>query len=222
MSRRVSLQIPDLPTPALNALVGLNLATFAMWWLAAASGDDAVVWMERNATVSVATLREGALWTLLTSELSHVSPLHLAFNMLALITFGRDVERLLGARGFLHLYVAGAVTASVGHVVYNAVSGVDVPALGASGAVMSVAVVSALLYPSRLLLLFFVIPMPVTWGVLLFVLIDLWGLFGAGAGQIAHAAHLGGAAYGLLYWRFEARSYIIERLVALGVIRGQV
>jgi hypothetical protein len=25
-----------------------------------------------------------------------------------------------------------------------------------------------------------------------------------------------------LYWRFEARSYIIERLVALGVIRGQV
>jgi membrane associated rhomboid family serine protease len=118
--------------------------------------------------------------------------------------------------------VAGAVTASVGHVVYNAVSGVDVPALGASGAVMSVAVVSALLYPSRLLLLFFVIPMPVTWGVLLFVLIDLWGLFGAGAGQIAHAAHLGGAAYGLLYWRFEARSYIIERLVALGVIRGQV
>lgn len=222
MSRRVTLSLPELPTPALYALVGLNLAVFAMWWAAASRGPEALAWMEHNATVSLAGLQRGAWWTPLTSELSHATPLHLGFNLLALVTFGKDVERLLGARGFTHLYVAGAVTASVGHLVYNAVTGVDVPALGASGAVMSVAVVSALMYPSRWLLLFLVLPMPVTWGVALFVLFDLWGLFGGSSDQVAHAAHLGGAAYGLMYWRFEARSYIIERLIELGVIKRQL
>jgi membrane associated rhomboid family serine protease len=222
MSRRVTLSLPELPTPALNALVALNVAVFGLWWAAASRGPAALAWMEHNTTVSLAAMRDGAWWTLLTSEVSHVAPVHLAFNLLALVTFGRDVERLLGARGFLHLYVAGAVTASVGHLVYSAVSGVDVPALGASGAVMSVAVVSALMYPGRMLLLFLIIPMPVTWGVALFVLIDLWGLVGASGDQVAHAAHLGGVAYGLLYWRFEARAYIVERLTELGVIRRQL
>lgn len=219
MAERTVLQLPPLPTPALDGLVFLNFIVFAAWQWAALSGPAQVDWMEAHFTVSLAGVLDGRVWTVLTSAISQVGVLHLAFNLIALTTFGRDVERLVGSRAFLHLYVTAAVTASVGHLLYAALSGVDVPALGASGAVMGVVVVSALLYPRRWLLLFFVIPLPVTWGVGLFLVVDLLGLVSSSSVQIAHAAHLGGALYGWLYWRYEARDDIHARLIELGVLR---
>ena len=42
-----------------------------------------------------------------------------------------------------------------------------------------------------------------SWGVALFVLFDLWGLFGGSSDQVAHAAHLGGWAVGQLWLRTD-------------------
>lgn len=215
---RTPITIPRQPTRALHALTAVNVAVFALWQLAALSGPDALAWMEANFTVSLDALRAGRVWTLLTSEVSHAGLLHLGFNLWALRLFGDDLEQLLGWRGLLHLYGAGAVAASIGHVAFNALGGDPTAALGASGAVMSVAIVSSLMHPRRWLLLFFVIPLPALWAMALFVVIDLIGLLSPGVDNVAHAAHLGGALYGVLYWRYEAREHLIDQLVSLGVI----
>lgn len=219
-SRWVWVEPEPEPARALPWLLGLNVVVFVAWQLAGILfGEAGIGWMQALFTVSLAHLQAGAVWTLLTSAFSHYGLMHLFFNTYVLWMFGRDVEREVGARGFVHLYVVGGVLASVGHVLFDLVTGSGVPALGASGAVMAVAVVFAALYPKRLLLLFFVVPMTSRMAVGLFVLLDLFGVLSPGGDMIAHAAHLGGAAYGWIYTRWWLRPYVLERRRARGVRR---
>jgi membrane associated rhomboid family serine protease len=79
------------------------------------------------------------------------------------------------------------------------------PALGASGAVSAIAVVFAAMFPRARLYVNFFIPLPAAVAVGLFLLIDLFGVLNPRADMIAHAAHLGGAAYGAVYWLLAVR-----------------
>ena len=130
--------------------------------------------------------------------------MHLAFNMFGLYIFGRPVARALGTGHLLHLYVVGAIMASLGHVAFGLATGDATPALGASGAVMALAVVFAALHPDTTILVGFFLPMPAWAAVAGFILLDVVGTFSPGS-SIAHAAHLGGAAYGLLFWYIKLR-----------------
>lgn len=214
---RPRFDLDHLPTPALTAMVWLNVAVFLAWQVAAeVYGAQGLAVMSRHFTVSLAAMRHDRFWTLLTSEISHATLPHLLLNMLALYTLGSDVERIAGPRAFLGLYATGALAASLGHLAYCAL-GTPVPALGASGAVMAIATVSALLFPRRILLVFFILPMPALTAMGAFVLFDLWGLVSPGADSVAHAAHLGGAAWGYLWWRFRARGHVLQRMRELGI-----
>lgn len=182
------------PTPiALTVLLVINGLVFLGWW---ALGPRSI--MAEHFLVSVAHLKQGYVHTLLTSAISHADISHLIFNLFALWIFGRIVEQVIGSVQFVGLYVVGALVASLGHVLWSVLSGVPSPALGASGSVMAVAVTFAVLFPTQRLYLFFMVPMPAWFAVLLYVGLDLAGLFGTGSG-IAHAAHLGGALTGLAY-----------------------
>lgn len=191
----------------ITVIIALNVLVFIGWNTA----DRASLgWMQDHFTVSWAGMLEGRAWTLLTSEFSQYSATHLLFNMLALYVFGRPVGHLLGARGLLHLYLAGAIVASLGHVLFGLFTGSPTPALGASGAVMALGVVFAALFPRVKLLIMGIIPVPAAVALGLYILFDLFGL-ASSAGGVAHAAHLGGAAYGLLYWWRTIRKTPIER-----------
>jgi membrane associated rhomboid family serine protease len=121
--------------------------------------------------------------------------------------FGREVEQVIGSRGLLRLYIMGALIASLGHLGFNFLSHTDVAALGASGAVMAIAVQYGALFPKRVLMINFFIPIPAAIAVAGYVLLDVWGMFSGGDG-IAHAAHLGGAAYGLWHHAKRVRPYL--------------
>ena len=177
-------------------LVGANVVVFLAWNLLRDQAG-AVGFLTRNFLVSSASVSEGRWWTLLTSEFSHVDAMHLLFNLLALWTFGRDVEGMLGRWRFLSIYLVGAAVASIGHVVFGVLTGDGTPALGASGAVMAVAVLFGAFFPTRTLIVMFV-PMPAALGVAVYVALDLLGV-ARGGGQVAHAAHLGGALVGASY-----------------------
>jgi membrane associated rhomboid family serine protease len=185
-----------------GALVALNVAVFALWHTLGRS-DAGEAFMAENFLVSLASVRRP--WTLLLAELSHIDPAHLLFNMLGLWTFGRVVEAALGGRRLLSLYLVGGVIASLGHVLYGLVMDTAAPALGASGAVSAIAVVFAAMFPRARLYVNFFIPLPAAVAVGLFLLIDLFGVLNPRADMIAHAAHLGGAAYGAVYWLLAVR-----------------
>lgn len=144
----------------------------------------------------------GQVWRLLTGAFLHdFGWAHIVFNMLFLWWGGSELENIYGPREFLAFYLSAAVIASVVYCATELASGVVRPALGASGAVTAVMVVFAMHYPNRTVLLMWVIPVPLIVFVGLGVLQDTIGLLGRSANPVAFAAHLGGAAFGFLYYR---------------------
>ncbi len=183
----------------LFAFIAINVGVFVLWTQARGAGLTS--FMAAHFLVSAESVLSLRLWTLLSACFSHMDVWHLVFNMLALWVFGRDVGTALGSRAIVHLYLVGGLASSLAHVAFGLLSGDATPALGASGSVMALAVMFGALFPNRTLLINFFIPVPAAMAVGLYIVLDILGVFGGGMGSnVAHAAHLGGAAYGLLYW----------------------
>ncbi len=146
------------------------------------------------------------LWQLVTSVFLHhpVDVWHVAFNMLFLYWFGREVEILYGAPRFLALYFGSGLLGSLLYVAGAYAEGhPGVPALGASGAVMGVVVVAAFHFPRRPIYLFFVLRVPLFVMVILFVLMDLYYAVSGIQTGVATFAHLGGALCGFLFYKLQ-------------------
>ncbi len=149
-----------------------------------------------------ARIMAGEVWRLVTPIFLHAGLLHLAFNMLVLYWTGTRLEERYGSREFLCFYLLAGTFADV---LTLAVQLADLTpatrAVGASGAVTAALVLYAFLYPHQRVLLYFVLPMPVWLLVVLYVGLDVLGVFGAGDQGIGYMAHLGGALFGALYYK---------------------
>jgi membrane associated rhomboid family serine protease len=155
--------------------------------------------------LNVPDVLHGQVWRLLTCAFLHDtgSIWHILFNMLVLWWFGPDVEERRGPREFLVFYLLSAVTASVAYCLGYVLELNRGQALGASGAVMAVLVLSAFYNPRRIIYLFFVLPVPIWLFALFLVAQDTLNLFGHTENNIGSAAHLGGAAFALLYHKLH-------------------
>ena len=157
-----------------------------------------------NAVVSTLRLDPArglrAPWTLLTYMFVHAGLLHLAANMLVLYLFGTAVEARMGSRQFFVFYLYCGVGAALFALGLNQLTPL-VPFIGASGAVMGVALAFAAYWPDADVMVF-PIPIPIKARTLIIVLalIDLV-LARVTADGIAHEAHLGGLLFGWLYFR---------------------
>ena len=149
-------------------------------------------------SLDLAHLESLQVWRLISYGFCHGGMEHLLFNMFVLWMFGRLVEPIYGSREFLAFYLSGVVISGLCHVAIQLVSGNPVGVIGASGGVMSVVFLTAMCYPRLTVLLFFVIPMQMRWLAVLYAVVDVCGLANPDS-SVAHAAHLGGAAFGVLY-----------------------
>jgi membrane associated rhomboid family serine protease len=153
----------------------------------------------------------GEIWRLVTCAFLHseTQVFHIIMNMLVMWWFGSEVEEIYGPKEFLATYLAAAVFSSLAYVGYEYAVNAAHPhtAVGASGAITTMMVLFALHFPTRTLLFMMIIPMPAILLVALYVLMDVFHIMGAGGGEknVAFAAHLGGALFGFLYFRFQWR-----------------
>lgn len=194
-------------TPTVRRLIIVNVAIFLVQFFLAAFH---VVGLSRYFGVRAdMVLLRGWLWTIVTYMFLHGDVFHILFNMLALYFFGTQMEGLLGRKRFLVLYFGGGVVGGVAYIATQAfASGFFrepcVPAIGASAAVMGVLVLCAIHFPDQLVFFFFV-PIPLKWLVTFLVAIDLLYSIAAHKDGVAHIAHLGGALFGFLFWRYGVR-----------------
>jgi membrane associated rhomboid family serine protease len=142
-------------------------------------------------------------WTFLSYMFVHAGLLHLLGNMLMLFVFGTAVESRMGSRNFLLYYLfcgVGAAIFALGLSSFMAVS----PFIGASGAVLGVALAFAMYWPDAELVVF-PIPVLIRARTLVTILIglDVFFSFLAQSDGIAHLAHVGGAAFGYLFFRLQ-------------------
>lgn len=149
---------------------------------------------------------------------------HILINMFILWMFGREVEARYGKREFVFFYLAAMIAAGMIWSLCEYVSGsrspnfglpmqlVDergqllglvrnVPSMvGASGALAALVVLFAFNWPHRQVLLFFILPMPMWVAAALGIAFDVKGAMDR-SGNVAFTAHLGGALFGLLYYK---------------------
>ena len=161
--------------------------------------------------------------TLITSMFMHGGWAHLLGNMLYLWVFGDNLENRMGHSKYLGFYLLCGIAASLSHVFATAAFSpqqMDIPSLGASGAISGVMGGYLLLFPKgrvRVLLGQGVSEVPA------FVALGIWIVFQVIAGMgmlggqeqgggVAYAAHVGGFVAGLVMVKLFARP--VERRVA--------
>jgi membrane associated rhomboid family serine protease len=175
--------------------------------------------------LSMAGLRQGHFWQLITFQFLHL-PLadggifHLLGDVFVIYVFGRILEQSIGKSGFLALYLlsgmVGGLLQMAGVVFFPARFGLAV--VGASAGACGLVAAFATLLPRRPLSLFF-LPFRFQARTLLWlaVMASLAGLFLPGRGiGVAHASHLGGLLTGILFARWIAR----QRPVAVSMGAG--
>lgn len=169
--------------------------------------SDNKEWLTRFLLLDSSTIRHPLYyWKFLTYGFVH-DPRgiqHILFNMLGLFFLGGEVERRLGSREFLRFYLAtiifGGIVWSICNI--NTVSG----CLGASGGVVGVCILFALMFPHRTLYFFGVVPIPAWAFAILIVVMDVAGAIGIGHQRVAYAVHIAGAFFAFMYdsyrWNF--------------------
>lgn len=142
------------------------------------------------------------VWELLTYGFVH-DPRdiwHIVFNMFGLWMFGTDVEAIYGRREFYKMYISLIILSGLFYSLLQLTGGPQGSLIGASGGVVGVAVIFACHFPQRLIYIYGIIPVPALVMVVIYVLFEFLAT-GDRSSNVAHWAHLGGAAFGFLYYR---------------------
>ena len=185
------------------ALIAINAAVFAAEMI---YGD---AFIQAFSLTPVAAL-SGAWWQFLTYMFLHADTLHIFFNMFALFMFGVVMERALGWKKYLFLYVASGVGSAAFYIFLTLTflpGELTVLMLGASGAVYGILAAFGFMFPKEVIYVYF-IPLPAISAVFIFAGIELFaGITGIMPG-IANFGHLGGiitSGLVMLLWKRTMR-----------------
>lgn len=190
-----------------KTIIVANVIMFILQLATAQHGINGPVteWLEID---TAAIIHRGQVWRLLTGTFLHSFEWqHIVFNMLIIWWAGSEVESIYGPQEFLAFYLCSAVVSSAVFVLWDVAFGSGTSrALGASGAATALLMLFALHYPNRIVYLFFVIPVPVMLLVIIYIALDSLGALGARPNDnVAFTAHLGGAAFGFVYYKLHWR-----------------
>ena len=168
--------------------------------------------------LSIAGLKEGNYYQLITFQFMHAGLLHIVFNMLALYFFGRMMEEALGPKRMLWLYLLSGTAGGLLQVALGWLFPIfDATVVGASAGICGLVAAFAMRDPNYeiSMLIYFFIPVRLRakWLLLIVAVAAIGGLV-AGlfhmGGNTAHGAHLGGMLAGIAFikwgdWREGAR-----------------
>jgi membrane associated rhomboid family serine protease len=195
-------------------LIAANVSVFAYEiYLQTIAGPAALArfftaWSFDPALLRAAPASPQVWLTVLTAMFLHAGWLHIGGNMLYLWVFGNNIEDRLGPWRYLAFYLACGVVAAVAQAFASGF--VDVPTLGASGAVAGVLGAYVLLYPRARVLAAIVIVIFIELALIpAWVVIIVWfaiqlanGIATVGPAAppagVAYFAHVGGFLTGLL------------------------
>jgi membrane associated rhomboid family serine protease len=185
---------------AVTTLIVINVLVF-LAEIFTAQGRDS--WVEHALALKPDLFQHPwQAWQLLTYGFVHSSTeyTHILFNMIGLYVFGTEVETVYGKREFIKLYLSLIILSGLFNSVILLAGGPQAAGVGASGGVFGLAVIFACHFPRRTLYVFGLLPMPAFVFVIGYVVLELLSTYDKNS-TVSHWTHLGGAAFGFLYYR---------------------
>ena len=142
-------------------------------------------------------------WTLCTYMFLHYELMHILMNLLWLYSFGRIFLEYHQPRKLLSLYIFGGISGGLFFMAaynffpyfWHAIEFSRL--LGASAAVITIVIATAVYVPNHVLHLILIGPVKIKWIALVSIIIYVVNLTGDNAG--GNFAHLGGVCWGFLY-----------------------
>lgn len=156
---------------------------------------------------------------LLSSGFLHSDTMHLLFNMMTLYFFGPIVIASFGEISFLIIYLGSILLGNL-FTLYLYKNRGWYSAIGASGGVSGILFAAIAVYP-QIGIYFFFIPIPIPgfiFGALYFSYSVYMMLYPRQNDNIGHAAHLGGAFFGLIFSVALLPQAAIENVLYLGIM----
>jgi len=160
---------------------------------------------ESLAMVPADILQAKNLHTLLTSMFLHANIPHIIGNMLFLYIFGDNVEDAFGHLRYLLFYLITGLAADFVHILsLTTPAGLDIPTLGASGAISGVMGAYILMYPRariQTLIVAYIITfvsVPAVFFLGFWFLLQLLYAWLELGGSVAYWAHIGGFIAGIV------------------------
>jgi membrane associated rhomboid family serine protease len=199
---------------ACATLIAINVVVFILQFVFVTHPIHSVGWSGSLRAVSIvqnwfaldpAKVMQGEIWRLLSYAFLHDTSTwtHITFNMLFLWWFGREVEVIYGKREFLLIYLTAAVLGGIAFTVWSVASNREALCVGASGAVTAVMVLCAFHFPSRIIYVFMILPVPIWLFVGFQVCQDVFAFFGGIQNGTAVTVHLAGAAFAFGYYKLH-------------------
>lgn len=156
---------------------------------------------------------------LLSAGFLHADIMHLLFNMMTLYFFGPVILEGFGAVGFIIIYIGSILLGNIFSLfIYQKQPWYS--AIGASGGVSGVLFAAIAMAPNMSLYLFF-IPIPIPgfiFGLLYFGYSVYMMLNPKQWDNLGHAAHLGGAFFGLVYAIANQPEAALENSLFIGIM----
>ncbi len=184
-------------------LLVINIVVFFYFLLQGVRG--VIFSIDVFGVVPINILQGRDLWTLVTSMFIHADIIHLFGNMIYLWVFGDNIEDALGHVKYLVFYFLGGFAASFIHIgsvlltlpSLGTAAGLDIPSVGASGAISAVLGAYLLLYPrARIRTLVFMFYLVTIIAVPAFYYLGFWFLYQLLMGVVS----LTGVASGVAFW----------------------
>ncbi len=198
---------PGPLSPAIKALIVVNVAVFLLMWFMPTGLKNAV--LEFLGLLPVSIFQNFRLWQPVTYMFLHDTTAigHILFNMLALWMFGTELERMWGTNAFLRYYFATGIAAALTTIVVSLAPFAstarmfDSVTIGASGAIYGLLLAYGLTFPNRPIYIYFIFAIPAKYFVMIMGAIALLSSMGGGGSGIAHITHLGGLVAGYVMLR---------------------
>ena len=145
---------------------------------------------------------EGEIYRIVTSIFLHGDEIHLFYNSFALFMFGGVLEKVIGGKRYLLVFFLSGIIGSIAYILTSILlNEINIPAVGASGAIYGIIGTLAILRPTTIVLVYFV-PIPLLFFAFFWIIVEslatLFQFFGAKTG-IASQAHLAGILFGIFY-----------------------
>lgn len=209
-------------TPVVKRLVILNVIIFVFLRIIWRMQDPSLIFLLEDYSALYKTNLLGLFGPgfeyrfnpiqLITHFFSHFDPMHILFNMFALISLGPPIEKVLGSKRFLRFYLFCGIVGGILLAIFDPNAA---PVIGASGAIFGVMAFFAEYFPDNKLSVLNSPPVSakklmliVVAGSVLLVILQILSkevriFHGFDGGGISHFGHISGVIAAAIYYYLE-------------------
>lgn len=176
-------------------IIGINIGVFLLCRMNS-------LWLSYLALNVINTAKYKMYWQVFTYAYVHdISSIqHLLFNMLGLFFFGVPVEKAIGSKEFLLLYLLSDLFCGlISFIIYYYTGAWGVFLFGASGCLFTVLLVYAVIYPHAKIFIWGILPIPAPLLIAVYTGIEIADQMLNLRSGVAHMTHLAGFAFAWLY-----------------------